>query len=260
MTAAAFDGFLGFREVAGLHTVEGRRLRRGLLYRSGTPQFLTAAVTRALHEATGIRTVIDLRLPHEVAREGSGPLLDLPVRHVPIPFQIQGLITQDSAVAPMQGDDPLLTTYLGYLHHDAAAVVAVVAELARAGALPALVHCTVGKDRTGVAVGLLLDALGVRREDIAADYAAGQAEVPAAMERLRTMASYGDAIDIYPPEAWNSPPEVVHRFLHAVDTLHGGVHRLLAEHGVDAAAVAALRDRLTETVSDPDRQTQKILP
>jgi protein-tyrosine phosphatase len=245
--SAAYPGLLGFREVAGLPTADGRRLRPGLLYRSGTPQFLTADAARALHAATGIRTVVDLRLPHEVDREGSGPLADLPVRHVRVPFRIRELVAPGSAVAPMDPDDPLVTTYLRYLDDDAAAVAAVVAALAGADALPALVHCTVGKDRTGVAVALLLDVLGVPRAAIAEEYAAGGADVAPAMERLRAMASYGDAVDVYPPQAWTAPPDVVLRFLDAVDARHGGVRALLARAGVDDHLLAALAARLTTT-------------
>lgn len=246
MTATTFDGLLGFREVAGLRTADGRRVRPGLLYRSGTPQFLVPEVARELRETTGLRTVVDLRLPHEVDREGSGALADLPVRHVRVPFRIRGLVAPGSAVAPMAADDPLVSTYLGYLRHDAKAVVSVVAELSRADALPALIHCTVGKDRTGVAVALLLDAIGVRRDEIAAEYAAGESDIAVAMERLRSMASYGDAVDVYPPEAWHAPPDVALRFLAAVDREHGGVRALLARHGVDDQILAALSARLTE--------------
>lgn len=233
-------GLLGFREVAGLRTRSGGTVRPGLLYRSGTPQFLTPDAAAALVATTGIRTAIDLRLPHEVQREGRGPLAELPVRHVPNPFTIRALLAAGSSVAPMTGDDPLLETYLGYLRDDAAAVVGVIAELARPGALPALVHCTVGKDRTGVAVALLLDALGVRREEIAAEYAAGEADVVPAMERLRSMATYGDAVDVYPPAAWAAPPRVMRTFLETVDERHGGVAALLAAHGVTAEVVAHL--------------------
>lgn len=194
----SYAGLLGYREVAVLRTVDGGRLRPGLLHRSGTPQFLTPGDAAALVADTGIRTVLDLRLPHEVDREGRGALADLPVRHVPNPFTIRSLLAPGSSVAPMTGDDPLLETYLGYLDDDSAAVVGVLVELARPGALPALVHCTVGKDRTGVAIALLLDAIGVRREEIVAEYTAGEADAAPAMERLRTMATYGEAVDVHP--------------------------------------------------------------
>jgi hypothetical protein len=197
--------------------------------------------------ASGIRTTIDLRLPHEVAREGRGPLDGLGIRHLPHPFAIRGLVSEESAVAPMAGTDPLLDTYLGYLRDGAPAVLGVLAEIARPGVLPTLVHCTVGKDRTGVAIALLLAAIGVRRDDIVAEYAAGAADVVEAMERLRTMPSYADAVDVYPRDAWAAPPEVMRRFLEAIDERHGGVPELLRVHGVDASVVT----RLIEVLIDP---------
>lgn len=111
---------------------------------------------------------------------------------------------------------------------------------------PALVHCTLGRDRTGAAVALVLDALGVRRAEIAADYAESGTDLAAAMERLRTMTSYGDAIDVYPPEAYQAPAAVIDRYLHGVDARHGGARAVLTAHGVDDATLARLRGTLIE--------------
>ena len=47
------------------------------------------------------------------------------------------------------------------------------------GRTPLLLHCAVGKDRTGVAIAILLQALGAARETIAADYLASNASRPA---------------------------------------------------------------------------------
>jgi protein-tyrosine phosphatase len=44
--------------------------------------------------------------------------------------------------------------------------------LASPGALPAIVHCAGGKDRTGLTVALLLSALGVDRDTVLDEYAA----------------------------------------------------------------------------------------
>jgi hypothetical protein len=248
---AVYPGLLGFREVAELRTESGGRVRPGLLFRSGTPQFLDLPTARRLIEDTGIRSTVDLRLPHEVAREGRGPLDALGVRHLPRPFMLRGLVSEDSAVAPMDGADPLVDTYLRYLSDDAGAVLGVLEELAAPGGLPALVHCTVGKDRTGVAVALVLAAVGVRREEIVAEYAAGAADVVVAMERLRTMASYADAVDVYPRDAWAAPPGVMERFLDAIDVRYGGVPELLRAHGVGADVVPRLTDLLIDPTPDP---------
>jgi hypothetical protein len=163
---------LGFREVAGLRARSGGRVRPGLLYRSGTPQFLDLAAGRRLLAETGIASTIDLRLPHEADQEGT---------------------------------------------------------------VSVLLHCTVGKDRTGAVVALLLDALGVCREDIAADYARGASDAAEAMARLRSMVSYGDAVDLYPPEALTAEPGTIHRFLAGVDDRHGGSRAFLRDHGLTPA-------------------------
>ncbi len=257
VTAVGYPGLLGFREVAGLRTAAGGTVRPGLLYRSGTPQFLDDGTAKALLADTGIRTTIDLRLPYEVAREGRGPLDSLSVRHLPHPFRIRGLVSADSAVAPMVGADPLLETYLGYLRDDAAAVLGVLQELARPDVLPALVHCTVGKDRTGVAIALVLASVGVLPDDIVAEYAAGAADVVEAMERLRTMESYAAAVDVYPRDAWAAPPGVMRRFLQAIDERYGGVPELLEANGVGADVVGRLTDVLVERPPVPPPSEEK---
>lgn len=244
--APRYEGLLGFREVAGLPTVDGGVVRSGVLYRSGTPQFLTESAARELVADTGLRATIDLRLVDEAQREGRGPLdaVDVPV--VRVPFTPRKLVAEGSAVARMPGEDPLVGTYLNYLENDAAAVAGVARALADPDVTPALVHCTLGRDRTGAAVAVVLDALGVRRDAIAADYAASEADLGAAMERLRSMASYGDAIDVYPPEAFRADAAVIERYLTGVDVRHGGARALLAAHGVGDDTFAHLRATLIE--------------
>jgi protein-tyrosine phosphatase len=241
-----YAGLLGFREVAGLRTEDGGRLHSGLLYRSGTPQFLDPSTARRLIEDTGIRSTIDLRLPHEVAQEGRGPLDSLGVRQTPHPVRVGALVAAGSAVAPMPGDDPIVGTYLRYLSDGADQLVGVFADMLRPGMLPTLVHCTVGKDRTGVVIALLLAAVGVRRDEIVAEYTAGAADVAPAMERLRSMASYGDAVDVYPAATWEVEAGAMDRFFDAVDQRSGGVHALLHANGVPPAVVEELTDLLVE--------------
>ncbi|MCE3551439.1 tyrosine-protein phosphatase [Pseudonocardia sp. RS11V-5] len=242
----SYPGLLGFREVAGLRTRSGGRVRPGLLHRSGTPQFLDLGAGRRLLADTGIVATIDLRLPHEADQEGRGPLDELGVRHARHPVRLRALVAPGSAVAPMPGDDPLVGTYLRYLDEGGEAVAGAVAELLRPGTLPVLLHCTVGKDRTGALVAVLLDALGVHREDIAADYARGAADAAEAMARLRTMVSYGDAVDLYPPEALTAEPGTIHRFLAGVDERHGGSRAFLLDHGLTPAMLDDLEALLVE--------------
>src|SRR4029077_7038622 len=97
------------------------------------------------------------------------------------------------AVAADAGTDPEIIIANGYVELLDAGAMAFATALERIvapGGTPALVHCAAGKDRTGVLVALLLDAAGVDRDVIVADYAATQDRMVAIIERLRPAAVY----------------------------------------------------------------------
>lgn len=66
-----------------------------------------------------------------------------------------------------------------------------VMPLADPNAFPVVIHCTHGKDRTGVTIGILLALMGVPLDDILADYGRSAPEIRAAMAR-------GDVSDEHP--------------------------------------------------------------
>src|SRR5262249_57059156 len=99
------------------------------------------------------------------------------------------------ASAYSSGADPdtiIATGYAELLDLGRTAFVEALDGIVAPGGTPALVHCTAGKDRTGVLVALLLDVAGVDREVIVADYAATHERMPAIMERIRSAAAYQD--------------------------------------------------------------------
>lgn len=242
------EGTLNFRAVGALPTVDGRRVVAGKLYRSDTLQFLSDEAVRYFVEELGIRTIVDLRMGYELMHEGRGPLegSDLVYHH--LPFKVTGTSSEDSAAPILNPDDPIVPHYLGYLTTVPESVAGVFKALATAPdtALPAVIHCTAGKDRTGVAVALVLSAIGVDDETIAEEYAAGSDRVAEVMERLRTMASYGDTVDRLPPAANITPPEYMLRFLAGVREQHGGVREFLLANGVTEDELLRLRAALTE--------------
>ena len=141
-----------------------------------------------------------------------------------------------------------MSHYVNYLSSSPAAVVGVVKVLARPDALPAIVHCAAGKDRTGIAIAMTLAAVGCTTEDIATEYAAGSHAVAKVMERLRGMQSYGDSITKLPPEASLTPPEYITRFFGIVHERYGSPRDYLALHGVTDDEFDGLFERLTEPV------------
>ena len=66
------EGGRNFRDLGGYQTGDGRRVRWRALFRSGVLSYLTAQDWRHLSEL-GVRTVCDLRAPHERAREPVRP-------------------------------------------------------------------------------------------------------------------------------------------------------------------------------------------
>jgi len=117
-------------------------------------------------------------------------------------------------------------------------------------ALPLLVHCTHGKDRTGVLVALLLSACGVPEEAIYTDYALSH-DWGCSIEGKRAMRmalpeSVRDIVDQGVLDAWCEAPEAVLRELfEGLRDEYGSVDAFLDSIGIDAPLRAQLSARLT---------------
>ena len=153
-------------------TVDGLRTRPGVLWRSDAP----LADDATTHGPGGLAwppgSVIDLRNPEELDGRPH-PLVALGTELTPLPL-IQALapevLMRDAPPETRQRRtlDELYLLLLGIGEAWLPALVGVAAH----GPGPLLVHCAAGKDRTGVAVALLLRAAGVPRDVVAADFAA----------------------------------------------------------------------------------------
>lgn len=167
------DGVANFRDIGGYKTADGKRVRHGLVFRSGALVHLTDAGLEKLN-ALGIKLVCDLR--------GADELLDEPDRlptspapeylHLPLAVQddrrarLRALLFNQKAIAPMLPEMYTSTIIDG----NAGIYGDVLRRLADPANLPTLIHCTAGKDRTGVAIALLLLVLGVPNDVVVADY------------------------------------------------------------------------------------------
>jgi len=162
-----FEGCFNFRDIGGYPTADGRTIRWGRYYRAGRQDRMTGVDVEKAGEL-GIATQIDLRTPNEVHDHGRGPL------------RTMGAAYHNIAVIPEGGADQLSRLvgdtgisgkrYLGYLEFGPDAWISLFEIFARASSQPILLHCTAGKDRTGVSTALLLSVLGVDRALIEADY------------------------------------------------------------------------------------------
>jgi hypothetical protein len=143
--------------------------------------------------------------------------------------------------------DPLVRNYLGYLSDRGENVVTAVRLLAAPDAGPSLVHCAAGKDRTGVLVALMLDAAGVERDAVVADYALSAEQVEALFRRWTTASGEPMPEDIarHLPRAEAMAAVLAHLDAEYGANSSGGAAGWLCANGLDEESLTRLRARLT---------------
>ncbi|WP_258546496.1 tyrosine-protein phosphatase, partial [Microbacterium sp. H6] len=165
MMILVVEGVSNVRDVGGM-PAEGGRIRSGVLLRSGQLSGATTAGAAALRES--VSHIVDLRDGEEVAAEPTE--IDGPdTTHLPLFL--------GSVRSFFEADTSLDDLYLHLLEESGERLVAAIRIIAASGRT--LVHCTVGKDRTGVTVALALSAVGADREAVIADYALTESQLPA---------------------------------------------------------------------------------
>lgn len=189
---------LNFRDLGGLPAAGGK-VRAGVLYRSEGPRNFSAAQLAAL-QALGIRTIIDLRsgeereeVPHEWHDVGCR-WLGLDVEADLRVFGHEGRERLAKGPEPEIAIETMRETYR-FIPNSLLGHWPVIADMLLGGRVPALVNCTAGKDRTGVAIALLLELAGVPRDAVMQDYLAstvfGENMVRAGTIEAGFMGSYG---------------------------------------------------------------------
>jgi protein-tyrosine phosphatase len=242
------DGTSNTRDVGGLPTTDGRRTVSRRLIRSDNLQDLSPHDVRLLIESYGVAAVADLRAEVEVRVGGAGPM----TREQQVAVSQLSLFpsspTGEPDVPPWERRPTtgrgFSGLYLGFLAERPDSVLAALRIIAHTEGA-AVVHCTAGKDRTGVVTALALADVGVERPAIVADYAASADRYDALMTRLATsMGSRGPSLA---PAVKHRPKAItMERFLNALSEQVGGVGPWLAGHGWTDADHAALRRKLVE--------------
>lgn len=219
-------GARNLRELGGIANREGRRVRPGILYRSGTLDGLSFGDCEYLYRL-GIRSVIDLRTSEEAQRapDALKGYRDVLVYSFPL---------LDGVYAP--GDesmDSLSDMYCAMV--DGLTSQPMIAELFRK--LPELLeeggvifHCTAGKDRTGVIAMLLLELFGVEDRVIVSNYAQSQELLEDPLEvQWRLEKNYRRKL---PLSFFQSAPENAEAFLRHLRGKYGSARGLLKCAGV----------------------------
>ena len=254
-----------FRDLGGYVAADGRRVRRGVLFRSGVLTYLTDRDHAVLGQY-GIRAICDLRSAEEQQRE-------------PTRWRARGVTTatwdydltvarkirraaRDQSLDRQDMLDLIIEFYRG-LPSRLAVPMRDILRLVLAGSLPLVIHCAAGKDRTGVAVAMLLSALEVPRTTIVEDYALSarvtdyekelrvhpQGEL--GMEANLGISDPAGALLRLPREirqaVLDSNPEYLQAAFRHVELTHGSVAGFIrTELGFSTDELTKLKDRVLE--------------
>lgn len=254
IVTALADEVVNLRDFGGQSTVDGRRVKTGMLYRSGHLATLSDSGC-ALLDAQGFALVADLRFAKE--REEAPSLwptqAGIDILRVEGGEQSEGphvAVLKSGALAPDDIDHFYRNFYrtIPFDPHFRPMFAAIIARIANASG-PALIHCSVGKDRTGILVALIHHLLDVTPEAIRANYmktreAPGlEKMVPEIIDRLRDRLQQ----DITPATA-RKMLGVEESYLDAafdeIVQQCGSIAEYLAQSGVDDAVRDSLRARL----------------
>jgi len=216
-------------------------VRHGRVFRSDSLASLSEADIRYVVATIGLRTAVDLRAGHEVDDHPHQPLAEagVVVHHRPIVDETRrrGVDTpRDLAI------DEAYEMMLERFGDRFARVVELVAD---PGGHPVAFFCAGGKDRTGLVAALVLGALGVADETIAADYALTAGILPVLLERNRVRAeARGVSAEVVEHELLTAEATTMLAVLERLRSDHGSVEGYLESHGLPADAVPSLRTGL----------------
>lgn len=256
-TPLPFEAAENFRELGGWPATDGRRVRRGLLWRSGALCELTSPRDRQRFAALGVRVVCDLRSGVERTRLPD-PEFDGVRRH-----DIGAIRDAGGGEAPIDANNSL--------HLDAEGLRALAREMEEIyaalpfsnpayreifremqnGGMPLLFHCSAGKDRTGVAAALILLALGADRETVMADFLATNRCRPGAVRECLTV--YRDELERFPElrpileSVSGVRPESLQAVFDAIDRRYACMEDFFqAEYGMGPEQLQLLRELCLE--------------
>lgn len=167
------EGAVNCRDLGGYLNRSGLRVRSGMVFRSDQLAEITEA-DKAQLQALGLRSLCDLRAAEERQQKPNQAFFPPAPRTYDLGFMPKGgdrLISDARAgsIKIAEIKDRVIDIYRHFVT-DRTENFARLLHLLSTESCPVLIHCTSGRDRTGVASALILSALDVPEETIFEDY------------------------------------------------------------------------------------------
>ncbi|MCA9833102.1 MAG: tyrosine-protein phosphatase [Thermomicrobiales bacterium] len=230
------EGAYNLRDLGGLETADGYEVRFGKLFRSDSLHKLTNADMTVM-QGYGINTVLDLRLNQEIATTGVARLVEHGARHVQI-----SLMTNEP-VAPL-ASHPTRTLgelYTWMVRESPDRFVEAITLLGDIDHMPAVFHCAVGKDRTGITAALIYSILGVDREEIIRDYVITEQAMLRVMDTLSQSEVEREGKTLVHHSYVHAEDETIRTFLGWLDEEFGSPVEWLVTSGLQPRVIDDLR-------------------
>ena len=239
-----FEGCFNFRDIGGYLNQDGQRVKKGLYFRTGRQDRMTDKDLSKLSDLK-ISTQIDLRKPDEVLDQGRGPLEAMGAKYINIAVIPEGGSDQLSRLV---GDTGISgKRYLGYLEFGPTSWLRLFGLLADESNLPVVLHCTAGKDRTGVSTAFLLSILGVSRDVIEEDYLMTNLDTERQADFIESTVGYPDGYDREKMiNIAGVPHGAMKDFLDGVESKWGSAVEYLGKIGVTRKQMEMVRNNFLE--------------
>lgn len=243
------EGSLNFRDLGGYQTTDGRHIKWGRVYRSDALDRLTDGDLTYLN-ALGINLICDFRSDPEVSQRPTKLTARQHERHIIKDDLVTGFYIREKLESGDASDlnvELMKGSYRRLLDTFPHQFGAVLKRLADEDNLPALFHCTAGKDRTGLTAAMLLTLLGVPLGTIRTDYDLTNEFVKPFLDMVRSRV---EAVGIaFEPllGVFAAPLDLLDSALAYLDSEYGGIEAYLRKQAaIDDATIDALKANLLE--------------